>query len=102
MMTFLADNEFDEVCRRIKRGYISELAERLDSGLDPNLKNRFGWTLLMMAAMEGRRDVIDLLISRGADFRAVNQFGNTAESLAHHGGHKGAAARLAALSSTSI
>jgi ankyrin repeat protein len=68
-----------------------ELRRELDEGLNPNLKNRFGWTLLMVTALEGTMDVLDLLIARGADPRLKNKFGNTAESLARFEKHSRAA-----------
>ena len=39
----------------------------LDLGLDPNGANNDGRTALMGAAMKGRNDVVQLLVSRGAD-----------------------------------
>lgn len=86
-MSYLPDTKFDELHRRIKRGNVLELRRELDSGIDPNLKNRFGWTLLMITALEGRTDMLDLLIARGANPRFINKFGDTAESLARHKKH---------------
>src|SRR4051794_5648099 len=91
MMSYAPDAKFDELHRRIKSGDLIELRSQLDAGLDPNLKNRFGWTLLMVTALKGRMDLLELLISRGADPRAKNQFGDSAESLARHQKHERAA-----------
>jgi ankyrin repeat protein len=41
----------------------------------------------MLAAIQGNRNIGELLISRGADVNAINDFGETALSLAAHGGH---------------
>ena len=41
----------------------------------------------MLAAMEGNTKIGELLISRGANVDAVNDFGETALSLAAHSGH---------------
>ena len=41
----------------------------------------------MMAAIEGNMPIGELLISRGAALNKTNDFGETALSLAAHGGH---------------
>jgi len=79
----------DEAHRLIKKGDIVSLRQEIDSGMSPNLSNRFSWTLLMLAALEGNTAVGELLISRGADINKTNDFGETALSLAAHGGHIG-------------
>src|SRR5262245_1685225 len=78
---------FDEVHRCIKRGDLIALRRALDSGLDPNLSNRFSWSLLMLSALEGNTAMGELLVSRGAKVDATNDFGETALSLAAHKGH---------------
>ena len=55
--------------------------------MSPNLSNQFSWTLLMLAAIKGNLTIGELLISSGADIDAINDFGETALSLAAHGGH---------------
>jgi hypothetical protein len=42
---------FDEVNRVIKKGDLTRLRNELEGGLNPNLSNRYSWTLLMAAAM---------------------------------------------------
>lgn len=79
---------FDAVQRLIKKADISSLRRELNAGVDPNLANRFSWTLLMLAAVEGKLNIAELLISRGADVNATNDFGETALSLAAQRGHK--------------
>ena len=44
---------FDEAHGLIKKGDILSLRHELDAGASPDLSNRFSWTLLMMAAIEG-------------------------------------------------
>jgi ankyrin repeat protein len=78
---------YEEASVRIKRADLLSLRKAIDCGLDPNARNRFGWTLLMAAAMEGNLPLGQLLISRGADVDAANQFGDTALSLAAHNRH---------------
>ena len=78
---------FDDAHRFIKRGDIASLRSSLDEGASPDLSNRFSWTLLMLAALEGNTPIGELLISRGAAPNRGNDFGETAVSLAAHGGH---------------
>lgn len=78
---------FDDAHGLIKRGDILSLRHELDGGASPDLSNRFSWTLLMMAAIEGNIPIGELLISRGAALNKTNDFGETALSLAAHGGH---------------
>lgn len=87
-MTNEKDADFDRIHRLVKKGDILGLRSELDDGLQPNLTNRFGWSLLMLAALHGRTDMIDLLLSRGADPTVTNQFGDTADSLARGKGHR--------------
>jgi ankyrin repeat protein len=72
---------FDEAHRLIKKGDIIAIRQALDGGLDPNLSNRFSWTLLMLAGLEGNLKIGELLISRGAAIDEVNDFGETALSI---------------------
>lgn len=55
--------------------------------LSANASNRFGWTLLMLAAIEGNTSVGEFLIASGGDLNAQNDFGETAMSLAACEGH---------------
>jgi ankyrin repeat protein len=71
----------------IKRGDAPALTAALDAGLDPNLTNQNGWTLLMLAAVEGSAPLGRLLIDRGADLAAHNLKGDTAETIATHRGY---------------
>jgi ankyrin repeat protein len=74
------------VVHMIKKGDLLALQRALDAGPDPNLMNRFGWTLLMAATLRGRSDFAQLLLSRGADPVRTNKFGDSALSLAQHKG----------------
>lgn len=80
---------FDEFHRRIKRGDIAAIRYALESGISPNLENRFGWTLLMLAASEGNLAIGQLLITSGADVNKATSMGvgQTALTLAVVGGH---------------
>ena len=78
---------FEEAHRYIKRGDVVSLRRAIESGLDPNLSNRFSWTLLMLAALQGNPAIGKLLVSGGAKINATNDFGETPLSLAVCKGH---------------
>ena len=71
----------------IKRGDEPALRAALDTGLSPNLANQNGWTLLMLAAVEGDVPIGRLLLEKGAVIDAVNHKEDTALSLATHRGY---------------
>ena len=78
---------FDEAHRAIKRGNLTSIRKALDGGLHANLSNKYSWTLLMLAGIEGNIRLGEMLVERGADPNKVNDFGETALSLAAHTGH---------------
>jgi ankyrin repeat protein len=78
---------FDQAHRAIKRGQIGVLEKAIPLAISANAANRFGWTLLMLAALEGNTKLGALLIERGADVGALNNCGESALSLAAHKGH---------------
>lgn len=53
----------------------------------------------MMASLFGHRDIIDLLVSNGADLRAIDAAGNDAVSLARAQGNEEIASWLMELAS---
>jgi len=79
---------FEQAHRLIKRGDVVGIRHALEAGLYPNLNNRFGWTLLMLTAIQGNMAIAQELFTRGAQIHCTNQFGDTALSLAAHAGHE--------------
>jgi ankyrin repeat protein len=71
----------------IKRGDEPSLRAALSTGLDPNLANQNGWTLLMLAAIEGCVPLGRLLLDHGADPALQNNKHQTATDLATHRGY---------------
>ena len=80
------------------------LEQYLAKGGNPNAKDKDGWTLLHLTAYNGHKDIVELLITNGADVNAkLNLFGETirpievvkeghpeiAELLRKHGGKYG-------------
>ena len=73
----------------IKRNDIEGLTRALDKGMDPNLVNENGWTLLMIAAVEGNVEMGRLLLDAGAFTTAANAKGDTALTIAVNRNHAG-------------
>ncbi len=71
----------------IKRGDEPVLRVALEAGLDPNLANQHGWSLLMLAALEGAVPIGTLLLNQGAAVDPRNRHEETALSLAAQKGH---------------
>jgi len=78
---------FEQAHRAIKIGQISILDEAIPATLSVDSSNQFGWTLLMLAALEGDTRIGTLLLDRGADVALLNRYGESALSLAAHTGH---------------
>lgn len=81
-MTRTTPDAFKHIHRVIKHGDRIGLRGWLSSGGNANLRNRFGWSLLMLAALHGRTDLAEDLIGAGALPGVANAFGDTALSLA--------------------
>lgn len=71
----------------IKRNDLAGLTRALDKGLDPNLVNENGWTLLMLAAVEGNVEMGRLLLEAGAFTSANNAKGENALTIATSRNH---------------
>ena len=78
---------FDALHRSIKRADVAAVRNALNEGVSANLENRFGWTMLMLAASEGDTAIGEVLVSNGADTNKATNTGQTALSLAIVGGH---------------
>lgn len=52
--------------------------------VDVNIRHKFGWTPLMVAAVNGRREICKLLIKAGADPNAGDKFVNINRSAKEH------------------
>ena len=71
----------------IKRGDEDALQNALSNGLDANLANANGWTLLMLAAVEGSVPCGRLLLHYGARPAAQNSKHESALLIARAKGH---------------
>jgi len=80
----------------IKRGDEAGLRTALDGSLSSNLANPNGWTLLMLAAVEGHVGIAKLLLEKGARAADTNNKGQTALDIATQKGHTAFAEMLQA------
>jgi uncharacterized protein len=60
-----------------RAGEATQLAAYVDAGVDPNLTNQRGDTLVMLAAYHGHADAVRVLVERGADANRPNDRGQT-------------------------
>src|ERR1700679_2878939 len=67
----MADDELIEFATRLfglaRAGQTEQLAAYLDAGVDANLANQKGDTLVMLAAYHGHAETVRALLERGAD-----------------------------------
>ncbi|XP_046558384.1 ankyrin-2-like isoform X2 [Haliotis rubra] len=69
------DNDFHRAC---KLGDLDRVVRILSEDLDNlNRKDSHGRTGLMVAAYQGHRDVVELLVTKGADLTSVDKGGDT-------------------------
>jgi uncharacterized protein len=77
----MADDELIEFATRLfglaRAGQTEQLAAYLDAGVDANLANQKGDTLVMLAAYHGHAETVRALLERGADPDRVNDRGQT-------------------------
>ena len=55
--------------------------------LDMDVKNEYEYTAVILAAENGHKECVDLLIGNGADLNLPNKFGKTALVMAAENGH---------------
>lgn len=76
------------VFRRIRRGRVADVAALLSSrGVDPDVRDRFGNTPLIVAAQNDRKRISKLVVKAGADLNAANARGNAALHYCYAYGH---------------
>ena len=70
------------------RGDIITVRDLLEKGGDVNEKdNEYGWTALMAAALNGRTDVLQILLEKSSHVDAKDNFGWTSLIIASRSGH---------------
>jgi uncharacterized protein len=73
---------------------VAIVRDLLASGAEPDSRQQRGYTALMEAAHSGNVDLLELLLSSGADRALTNDDGDTAHDLALAAGHLDVADRL--------
>jgi ankyrin repeat protein len=71
----------------VRRGDVEDVQAMLQVGCDPNAKDRYGQTAVMLAALLGHTEVVRLLAEAGADLDVTAKYGLSALMLAvvnHH------------------
>ncbi|XP_048251668.1 uncharacterized protein LOC124112881 isoform X2 [Haliotis rufescens] len=63
------------------------IVERLLPLFDINCRGREGWTGVMRAALCGKKDTFEMLVSKGADLTLTDDYNNNVLHLACHGGN---------------
>lgn len=72
----VSDYDLDMIAA-IRSGDAAQLATRLEAGKSVNACNRFGESILHMAARAGNADLVELLVKAGASVWAVDDMGRT-------------------------
>lgn len=60
-----------------RAGDVQSLSQYLTAGIPPNLTNHEGNTLLMLAAYNGQKEIVELLLSKNADANVLNGRGQS-------------------------
>ena len=68
----------EEFRNAASRGDIRKMKQLLNSGVNIDATDQFGYTALMKASGKGRIKAVDFLIKNGANVCAINQWGRTA------------------------
>jgi len=79
----------------VRWGDADIVRDLLSRGIDPNARDCYGQTGLMLATHAGHRAAVQLLIDHGANLNLTAKFGLTAVMLAVIAGHKEIAQALA-------
>ena len=63
-----------DLINAVRKNYIIRVHELLDSGVDPNIRDRNGDTILLFASMRGRTEIVRLLLQRGDEPNLENTY----------------------------
>ena len=83
----------DDIWGKVFAADVAGVEQLLDDGFDVDMREPGGWTLLHLAALTGDTEMLDLLLSRGAEPApvATASDGETPLGVAFHFGHEKAA-----------
>ena len=68
-------------------GHLSTVLLLLQSGADPNHRDRDGWSAIHWAAEEGYYEIVSLLLKHGANVNGISSYGTSPLHCAANGGH---------------
>ena len=60
-----------------QKGNINRVIQFLDNGIDINAVDKGGWSAVCQAAYHSHKDILQLLLDRGAQIETVDRIGNT-------------------------
>ncbi|HKR62156.1 MAG TPA: ankyrin repeat domain-containing protein, partial [Thermoanaerobaculia bacterium] len=72
------ENGWPPLMHAVHKNQLGTAAALLDAGADPNAANDRGMSALMMASGYGQRDMVALLLRRGANARLTDRNGEAA------------------------
>ena len=67
----------EQLLNAVGKGSLEQVKTLLEKGGDPNVKDSYGWPVLMKAVMWWRFDMVKLLVNKGADVNAKDWNGGT-------------------------
>src|SRR5215471_20396732 len=73
-----ADSKPDSLFDALRQGDMAKVKSAVNSGADVNVRDQYGNTLLMHAAVYGTAGDLNFLLAHDADVNAANQAGHTA------------------------
>jgi len=86
----LVSNNYSETeifLKSVKNGNFSKVQAALNSGTDPNARHLLGWGALHVAAVNGHREIVELLLKSGADPNLPDEYTNIYHTARDKGMH---------------
>ena len=80
-----ADDQF--FLRAVKSGSLARVEAALKSGADPNSRHPLGWSALHVAAVNGQREIVELLLKHRADPNSTDEYTNIYHTARDKGMH---------------
>ena len=81
-------DQFERLRDDVKRGDVVAIRKFLTQGGDPGVHNRWGETLLSVAAAVGQTPIVELLLAAGVNVNSGDQHGHTPLLFASIYGHE--------------
>jgi ATP-dependent Clp protease ATP-binding subunit ClpB len=81
----ITDNQY--FLKAVKAGNYSRVAAAIKSGADPNSRHHLGWSALHVAAVNGHREIVELLLKSGADPNLPDEYTNIYHTARDKGMH---------------